>query len=493
MKITVFNPKIGFCQEKIFVTSPDKLSNFLIGRHPKCDLVLNTPEISRVHGLITYNQQNFYFTELASTGGSLLNNKEVSINQNCLLATGDILYIGDFYLILLFESQTNVNVNANPYWFLKSQTNNNSAQLTSVQQDELIIKCSQIIEETQNVKTFRFTTSARKFDYKPGQFITLDLVIDDKPVKRSYSISSTPSRPHNLEITVKRVPAPSDVPDAPPGLISNWLHDNLTAGSQIKISPPMGKFTCFDNPNRKFMFISAGSGITPMMSMSRWLSDITTNADITFVHSAKTVRDIIFRQELELIASQNPNFKLAINLTGTEYNPTWLGYSGRLNEGMIKEMSPDFRERTVYVCGPDGFRESVKAMLREFELPMDYYHEESFGSSKKTKKSQSTVSDNSVKYSHPASSETVATTENNNAVVFTKSGKEVVCDDNDTILEAAQREGVTLPYGCQMGACGQCKLRKISGQVDYEQDPDCEDEYVLSCVAKAMGSVVIEA
>ena len=490
MKITVFNPEKGLLQEKSLATSTDKPSLFLIGRHPNCDLIIDTPEVSRVHGLINYFQKNYYFNELASSDGSRLNNQEVSINESRILVPGDIIQISDYYLLFLPESDNNEK--SNPYWFLKPKTTVNSTQIT-VKQKELIVNCSQIIEETHDVKTFRFLTSPpTTFNYKPGQFVTLDLEIDGKPVKRSYSISSTPSRPHNLEITVKRVPAPNHNPSVPPGLVSNWLNDNLTVGSQIKISPPMGNFTCFDNPNRKFLFISAGSGITPMMSMSRWLCDTTPNADIIFVHSAKTVRDIIFRQELELMAFQNPYFQLAITLTSAEYYPNWWGYIGRLNERMIKAISPDFHERIVYVCGSDGFRESVKAILRELEFPMQNYHEESFGSSKKRTQIQTAIADNTPKHFHSAPFNTVPTSNKSNTVVFTKSQQEVVCDDGETILETAEREGITLPSGCKMGACGMCKLRKISGNVSYEEDFDCEDEYVLTCVAKANGNVVIE-
>jgi ferredoxin-NADP reductase len=224
--------------------------------------------------------------------------------------------------------------------------------------------------------------------------------------------------------------------------------------------------------------------------MSRWLCDTTPNADITFVHSAKTVRDIIFRQELELIASRNPYFQLAVTLTGAEYNPTWLGYNGRLNERLMKAISPDFQERAVYVCGSDGFRESVKAILGELEFPMQNYYEESFGSSKKRTKVQ--ASDNTPIHFHSAPFNKVSTSHQSNKVVFTKSQQEVICDDGETILEAAQREGITLPYGCQIGACGQCKVSKISGEVSYEEDFDCEDGYVLTCVAKAVGNVVIK-
>ena len=524
MKIVAFNYLTGALQEKIISSKTGDLQQYLIGRYPGCHLILDDPEISRVHAIILECQENYYLVDLASSNGSRINNKEVEFNQKYLLNTGDTIRIGDF--VLLIEE---IDDKSNPYWFLKPKeidintninTNTNTNTNTNVNantnintykkrainnQNKQIFICSQIIDETDDIKTFRFVSSPPKIfdDYKPGQFVVLDLEINGKPVKRSYSISSSPSRPHALEITVKRVPSPADAPNVPPGLVSNWLNDHLTLNSQVKISPPMGDFTCFDHPNEKFLFISAGSGITPMMSMSRWLCDVAPNADVVFVHSAKTVRDIIFRQELELMASRYPKFQLAITLTGI-HHPNWSCYSGRLNKLMLRTMAPDFKERIAYVCGPDGFRSSIKKILEEIKFPMSSYHEESFGSPKKQKKVSSTAKPKVAKNSEFYDTEIIQTPTPENAnqasssqahdvVVFTRSQKEVVCDPEETILEAAQREGIKLPYGCQMGACGVCKLHKLSGKIVYEEDLNCEDDYVLTCVARATGNVVIEA
>ena len=502
MKITAFNHLTGALKEHKLPSPAGNLQLCFIGRHPNSDLILNSPEISRVHAMVIGLQGNYYFIDLASSDGSRVNNQELEFNQECALKAGDVIRIGDF--VLLFEE---ISDRPNPYGLFKAKdtnTTNSSEQVTSSREHEPMFRCSHVIEETDDVKTFCLVSSqSTLFDnYKPGQFVTLDLEIDGKPVKRSYSISSSPSRPHTLEITVKRVPPPPNAPHLPTGLVSNWLHDHLTVGSLVKVSPPMGNFTCFDRENEKFLFISAGSGITPMMSMSRWLCDLKPDADVVFVHSAKTVRDIIFQQELELMASRFPNFQLAITLTGT-YHPNWLGYTGRLDPSMLREMAPDFKERVVYVCGPDGFRSGVKTTLSEMKFPMSSYHEESFGSSKKRKKSPSLPKPESQRESEFSSTDTIqagsstkieqaSKSQTGDVVVFTKSGKEVVCDPEETILEAAQREGIRLPYGCQMGACGQCKLHKLSGEVVYEDDSSCEDGYILTCVARAAGRVMIE-
>ncbi len=234
----------------------------------------------------------------------------------------------------------------------------------------------------------------------------------------------------------------------------------------------MGDFNYFEHSHQKLLFISAGSGITPLMSMSRWLCDTNANCSVIFIYSARTQKDIIFREELELMAATYSNFQLAINLTSKDFDLNSTGKRGRLNETMLLEIAPDVVERIAYVCGSESFLESVQAMLRKLNFPMDNYYQESFSLSKSVKTA-----------SIPTSQATV---------VFSKSEIEVICNADETILEAAQREGINLPYGCQMGVCGQCKLRKVSGNVSYDKDFGCEDDYVLTCVAKVAEDVVLE-
>lgn len=474
MKIKAFNYITGYFQEKLIELTEENPSKFLIGRHPNCDFVLNSPEVSRIHGIILYQENEYYYIDLASTDGSKINNIEVTVNESILLQLGDIIRIGDF--IVLFESEKLLSQSDSELFFSAETSiipNTNQQRET-----ELTVKCCDIIEETDDVKTFRLVADPPilfndvSFNYKPGQFVILNLEIGGKQVKRPYSISSSPSRPYNLEITVKRVWAPQNQPYLSPGLVSNWLHDYFKVGDKIKISPPIGDFNYFENSHKKLLFISAGSGITPLMSMSRWLCDTNANISVIFVYSARTQQDIIFREELELMAAKYSNFKLAINLTGKEFDLNWTGYKGRLNETMLLEIAPDLIERVAYVCGSESFLESVQSMLGKLKFPMHNFYQESFGFSKDEK--------------------TASIPDSQAIVVFSKSEQEVICDANETILEAAQREAISLPYGCQMGVCGQCKLRKVSGKVNYEKDFGCDDDYVLTCVAKVAENVVIE-
>ena len=464
MKIKAINYQTSFCQEKILTPQSETLNKCLIGRHPNCNLVLNAPEISRIHGMIYSYEQEYYFIDLASSDGSRINNQEVEVNESYLLKPNDVIHIGDFLLLIeemqLFENQSKSQGKA---W--RSPT--------------LSARCVRVIDETPDVKTFTFVAEPSvEFTYQPGQFVTLELEINGKIVKRPYSISSTPSRPHSLDITVKLATAPNDVPDAPPGLVSNWLHDNLQAGSQVKIGSPLGDFSCLERPSSKILFISAGSGITPMMSMSRWLLDTNAGSDIIFFHSARTADDIVFRQELELMTSRYANFQLATTLTREDSNSSPGGRVGRFSKSMLSEIAPDFVERTVYICGSEPFTQQVKEILQELKFPMENYYAESFGKPKKKKK------ENQLQLEKTTVSQTL---------VLEKSGIELTYNSEDTILETAEKEGIELPSMCKMGACHKCKLRLIEGEVRYDEDSECPSGYVLTCIAQPVGRVIIEA
>lgn len=243
---------------------------------------------------------------------------------------------------------------------------------------EITVRCVQVIAETDDVKTFRFVAcSPLLFSYNPGQFVTVSVEIDDKRVERAYSISSSPSRPHTLDLTVKQVPPPASTPDAPPGLVSNWLHDTITVGSKVTISGPMGNLTCLPDPGTKLLLISAGSGITRMMAIARWICDTVAQSDVAFIHSTCSPRHVIFHQELELMAARHPNFQLHVTTTQKEPGSAWLGYRGRLNQAMLKLMVPDYSDRIVYICGSDVFMQGVQAILKSLTFPMQNYHEES--------------------------------------------------------------------------------------------------------------------
>jgi len=232
------------------------------------------------------------------------------------------------------------------------------------------VRCVQVTEETADVRTFRFAPLAPgPFEYLPGQFVTVEIEADGEMLKRSYTIASSPTRPGLLEITVKRVPG---------GRVSNWLHDHLRVGDEVTVGPPAGKFSCEIGPKaEKVLFISGGSGITPVMSMSRFMHDNADPRDVVFLYSARNESDLIFKDELAFIAARSTHFRTVFTLTNPPAN--WRGFRGRISTSLIEDAVPDFRQRSVYLCGPTPFMETVRRALAATDFPMANFHAESFG------------------------------------------------------------------------------------------------------------------
>jgi glycine betaine catabolism B len=517
-----------------------------IGRAPTSSLVLESPEVSRLHGEISYRDCAYYFTDPGSAGGSWLNEKAIFAKQECELTVGNVLVIGHYTLTVIQIGNTDACtvIYAPPaaqpltpeQYMPVSAIDPNS--FTRWQKGDLKVRCAEIIDETHDVKTFRFVAEpGLLFSYKPGQFLTLDLEINGEEVLRSYSISSSPSRPHSLEITVKRVPAATT--DLPAGLVSNWLHDNIQVGSEVKISSPMGKFTCFQYPSQKLLFISAGSGITPMMGMSRWLCDTMADCDVVFLHSARTPADIIYQQELMMMSARHKKFQPLVTITQNQSGQSWLGLTGRVTANMLQSIVPDFMERVAFVCGPEPFMAGTKKLLAELNFPDENYHQESFGGAKPAKSftpksTMSTASVESLAVPMAAASgglrsllhrEVETPTEPSGefvpsvqvqspatpvidpigtigqiTIVFAKSGQNVSCDGDESVLEVAESQGVKIRSNCRSGNCGTCKKRKLEGNVrmgDFDPEALEEDEqaegFILTCISFPQGRVVIDA
>lgn len=462
---------------------------WVIGRSTECDLILASPEVSRIHGRILYADDTYHFADIGSTSGSLLNGIPVTAHDKAPLEVGDLLQLGETFLYVEQLSP------------LESGLAETHGEMGIWQPDQpwtgdLTCQCRRIVDETIDVKTFYFTAEpAMLFSYQPGQFINLAVDINGQTVIRPYSISSSPTRPHHLSITVKRVPCPIGQPDVPAGLVSNWLHDHLQVGDRVQImGGPLGRFTCLPHIPDKLLLISAGSGITPMMSMSRWIQDTLTNCDVVFWHSARTPEDIIFRPELEAIAAQMPNFHLVINLTQNPAGRPWMGLMGRISEDMLRLVVPDFCDRQVYVCGPNGFMDHLRSLLQTMQFPMQNYQEESFGQPSPTRGlSHPIVTQPAI---CPDTSEMMP--RDTGTIYFAQADVTVPSDGKTSILDLAEQAGVSIRSACRMGVCGACKVKVSQGQVTYETHPsiltesDQEAGYALACVAYPMQDVSVE-
>jgi ferredoxin-NADP reductase len=346
-----------------------------------------------------------------------------------------------------------------------------------------VVRCVKVIQETWDVRTFCFMADQPVlFFFKPGQFVTLELEIDHQPVMRSYTISSSPSVPYSFSITIKRIPG---------GKVSNWLHDHLSEGDQIPVHGPVGLFNVIDHPSEKVLFLSGGVGITPVMSMARWLFDTNANVDMTFIHSARTPRDVIYHRELEHMASRINNFSLHLICERVDLGWSWSGYRGYLGQHMLELMAPDFLEREVFCCGPTPYMAAVKKMLQANGFDMRRYHEEAFGPV------PADVREDVRELAEQAADAPEVPAADLHSVEFSSTGKSIRIAPGETVHAAAAQLGLHIPKACGMGICGTCKVRKISGTVEMDHNGGITEEdeaegYILSCCSTPKGDVVIE-
>jgi ferredoxin-NADP reductase len=335
-----------------------------------------------------------------------------------------------------------------------------------------MLTLARITCETPTVKTFRFLLPEEEaVVHRAGQFLTFDWIVDGQEVARSYSITSSPSQSrHHLDITVKRVPD---------GLVSGYLHDCAAIGMTVSARPPAGRFVLDDPPPRRLLAIAAGSGITPVMSIFRWMDDACLPIEATLLYSARTAEEIIFEREMERLAESLPGFRAVVTLT--QPGAEWTGERGRVDRAMLLRHCPDLPETVVYLCGPKPFMQATRALLIEAGVPPDRIRQESFGGPPAARTEPTTAIE-----PHAA------------RVEFARSGKSAAIPDGCTLLETAERNGIPIPYSCRQGQCGTCATRLLAGEVRMETEDGLEPDlrrqgYILPCVARAQGSVRVDA
>jgi glycine betaine catabolism B len=341
--------------------------------------------------------------------------------------------------------------------------------------EQQALTCCRVIDETHDVRSFEFRVGdGTPVRFEPGQFMTVSATVHGQSVERCYTISSPPTRPYLLSITVKRVPG---------GVMSNWLHDNMRPGCQLRAFGPSGVFTPTAAPAPKLLYLSAGSGVTPLMSMTRASIDLGLNRDIVFVHSARTPADIVFRAELARLAALSPNLRTHFVCEGLGDETEWRGPIGRLSVQTLAECVPDYMEREVFTCGPAGYMSAVRALLREGGHDPARYHQESFDLT-------ADVVPQPLETAPETAQETFT-------VRLSRSSKTFTMTASETVLSAARKAGVAIPSSCSQGVCGTCKTKMLEGSVDMKHNGGIRDREVqkgfrLLCCSRPTSDLVLE-
>ncbi|WP_299572539.1 ferredoxin reductase [uncultured Williamsia sp.] len=289
-------------------------------------------------------------------------------------------------------------------------------------------------------------------DYRAGQYVGIGVQIGGRWHWRSYSLTSIGAARHKrITVTVKA---------NPDGFLSTHLVDGLAPGTVIRLAPPRGDFVLPSPPPARLLFITAGSGITPVMAMLRSLRDHGTLPDVVHVHSAPTRDDVIFADELAELAQTADSYTLHLQLTRE---------MGKVDLGALDSVVPDWRERSTWACGPVRMLDDVEQVFAGAGVA-ENLHIERFAIDRGDVRGEG------------------------GTLTFTRSDRSIEVDGATTILEAGESLGVSLPFGCRMGICQTCVVPLISGHTrDLRSGEEHrEGERVQTCVSTVSGACTID-
>jgi ferredoxin-NADP reductase len=332
-----------------------------------------------------------------------------------------------------------------------------------------VLQLVRIERQTHDCVSLRFRLpEGAKLKAKPGQFMTFSWLLAGEKVIRSYTISSSPTQSAYIEITPKR---------AKDGFVSAFLNDHAPIGLTVEAIGPAGQF-CFDErTHKKIVLVAAGSGITPMISILRFIDDRCLDTDVTLLYTARTQLDIIFETEIERLKQSLSRFRCFTVLTRPEAR--WKGLTGHIGRDVLADIVKRKKEAAFFLCGPEPFMNGTIAALEELGVDRKQIKQERFGAPK-----------------------TIRVPDSNQPPIgvaeFSRSGTKCDIPPDLTVLEVAEKNGITIPYSCRQGQCGTCVTRLTEGAVRMESEAGLSDElkaqgYVLPCVSRAQGDIKLEA
>ena len=327
------------------------------------------------------------------------------------------------------------------------------------------LKVAEIRKETEDTVTLCFKQPGlKKIKYLAGQYLTLIFRINGRRYIRPYSFSSCPGVDSHLEVTVKRVEN---------GLVSNHINDMVNVGDVIEAMPPMGDFV-FETQDHltDVYFWGVGSGITPLISIIKYILSSTANIRVHLNYGNKSNESTIFRQQI-LDLKNSHQERLIIrhfhtNLVVDENNPMLI--QGRIDHDkalaiLDGEILPE--NCAHYICGPAGLKESVKNAIQNKYCTLTNVFSEDFELVKDPKDFEDVYTQN---------------------ILIDFQGKKYPLEvsKGKSILEAALNVDIELPYSCQTGSCSTCKGKLIAGDVKMiglskEREDLAADEFLLCC------------
>ena len=321
---------------------------------------------------------------------------------------------------------------------------------------ELRGRVERVERETEDAATVVIKPGWEWEGHDPGQYIRVGFDVEGVRHWRAYSLTSDPRDDDGLiSITVKGVES---------GKVSPYITAKLRPGTIITLGEVAGEFKLPEQVPEKLLFISAGSGITPIMSMLRDLAHHDELGDTLLIHSAREPGDVIFGDELRGLHARHDGFRL---------HEVHTGKRDRFKPAELEDLCPDWKEREAFVSGPQELLDALCEYWDEHG-DQDRLHLERF---------------------QPTYGEGGAAEGEGGTVRFLKSETDATADGGTSILVAGENEGLDLPYGCRMGICHTCTGKLTSGMVRDLRNGEVKEvsgQTIRTCIHAPEGEVEIE-
>jgi ring-1,2-phenylacetyl-CoA epoxidase subunit PaaE len=350
----------------------------------------------------------------------------------------------------------------------------------------LEVLVSRIDVETDDARSFVLDIPeehAGTFRYRAGQFLTFELELDGEVVRRSYSFSSAPEAGEAPRVTVKRVPG---------GRVSNHMHDHVKVGAKLRVRGPEGRFVLRDGrAGGPIVLIAAGSGITPVLSLAKSALLASQGRSVTLLYANRTARAVILRQEIDALADRfHDRFRVVHHLD----DERGMLSADAMRGWLVDAVEPGVLGRAdVYVCGPSPFMDLAEAALDALGVPDAQRFRERFSAARDGAPDATAKGPASPETKSTGTPQSLAAQRANDRyalrVLLDGEAHELDCRADETLLAAAQRQGLVLPSSCEEGYCGSCIARLVEGDVTMDEhsalsNADVRRGLILPCQAR---------
>jgi ferredoxin-NADP reductase/MOSC domain-containing protein YiiM/ferredoxin len=319
-------------------------------------------------------------------------------------------------------------------------------------------RVTKTVHETPSVLSLYLTDASGTAvaDAKPGQYLTLRLPVGGAAAVRSYSISGRPDAT-SYRISVKREEH---------GVVSSWIHDSVAVGDVIDVAAPRGEFV-LDDSDEPVLLLSAGIGITPVLSMLAFLATSAPDREVLWLHVARTETDYALAAEVKGLLERLPNARSFIWLTRVSRVPAGAAAEtmlGRVDSEALRRLDLS-RMTSAYICGPPAFISGMTDALGSIGLAPEHIHSEIFDA-------LAAINPGVVRAAQVAPHAPAGAPGTGPAVTFVRSGLTVNWSDRyASLLELAEACDVSTRWSCRTGVCHTCVTGLVSGEVAYAPEP----------------------